>query len=153
MKKLQICILFWSSRRKWCLCYLLFYWMWLPHFAMYLARFWLFLGKYPILERQISGCEQEKNMSHLVLVPKSQKSWGKSGSQKKWFGHHIHFFFFFLILSVIAFPPVKHNFNYYDYYGCISNYLICIIYKVLIFGDYRKCVGNLRDTSITILIG
>ncbi len=31
-----------------------------------------------ILEGQISECD-EKNMSHL---PKSQKSWGKSGGQK-----------------------------------------------------------------------
>ncbi len=58
VKKLQIYILFWRSRRKWRLCYLLFYWVWL-HFAIYSTRFWLFLRKYPILERQISGCEWE----------------------------------------------------------------------------------------------
>ncbi len=80
VKKIQICNLFWSSSIKWRLCYLLFYWMWLPHFVYYLIRFLLFLQKYPILECQISGCEWE-NMSHL-LVPKSQKSWGKSDGQK-----------------------------------------------------------------------
>ncbi len=55
--------------------------MWLPHFPGTL-RFLLFLRKYLILERQISGCEWENIMSHL-LVPKSQKSWGtsKSGGQ------------------------------------------------------------------------
>ncbi len=36
-----------------------------------------------MFERQISGCEWEKIMSHL-LVPKSQNSWGrpKSSGQK-----------------------------------------------------------------------
>ena len=45
----------------------------------YMTHFWLFLRRYLILERQISGCDWE-NMNHL-LVPKSEKSWGKPGGQ------------------------------------------------------------------------
>ena len=59
------------------------YWVWLPQFVNYSISFWLFLRKYLILERQLelSGCEWEK-YEPSILVPKSQKSWGKSGGQK-----------------------------------------------------------------------
>ncbi len=77
---------------------LLFYWVWLTHFAIYLTRVWLFLLKNPILEWQISGCERE-NMSHL-LVPKSQKLWGKlGGGVKKLSGHGPLSFAFWTILT------------------------------------------------------
>ncbi len=58
----------------------LFYWVWLPHFAVYLTRFWWFLRKYPILERQISGCEWEKYESSIGT--KISKTLRQVGGQK-----------------------------------------------------------------------
>ncbi len=85
VKKREICILFWSSRRKWCFCYLLFYWF--PHFVNYLAHFDYFFVNTQFGTSNFQDVN-EKNMSHLSS--KSQKSWGKikSGGQKtnKWSG-------------------------------------------------------------------
>ncbi len=85
VKKLHMYILFWSSRKKLRLSYLLFYWVWLPHLAIYLTRFWLFLRKYPILERQISGCEWEKYEPSIGT--KNLKNFEVSWGSKKWSGH------------------------------------------------------------------
>ncbi len=68
-------------RRKWRLCYLLFYLSVVTTLIIWHV-FLLFLRKYPILERQISGCERENN-EPSVTVPKSHYSWG---GQKKWSG-------------------------------------------------------------------
>ncbi len=79
MKKIQIRILFWSSRKMTLMSF-----VWFSHLFNYLTRFWLFLVKTQFLERQISGCEWE-NMNPL-LVLKSQTCWGKvKGSHYIWF--------------------------------------------------------------------
>ena len=59
LKNTQICILFWSSRRKWRLSNLLFYWKWSPHFVNnYLTRFDHFFANTQF--GTPSECEREK---------------------------------------------------------------------------------------------
>ncbi len=62
------------------LSYLLFRWVWLPHFVNYFTRFDYFFVNIQFWNAKFQGMN-EKNMSHL-LVQKSQKRWGKLGGQK-----------------------------------------------------------------------
>ena len=77
MKKLQTCILFRSTRRKLCLCYLLFYFSVVTMFSNFQAKFPLISPK--ILEYSHKISPQKSEKYYLTLGTKSEgfeQNWG-----------------------------------------------------------------------------
>ena len=137
MKKVQICILFWSIvgenddyviycfvdcgyRTNLLIIWHVFYYFFIN------SQFWN--TKFQDVN--------EKNMNHL-LVPKPQQSWGKSGGQKKWSGQAP-----LRSLPITILRVVKELADYH--------FKTCI--KELVDYHFKSCMRNLPITILNYML-